>query len=322
MHKLTIANLNTPIQKLEKLSQELGKNIFIKRDDFTGTEISGNKVRKLEYSVSFALDHGYDTVVTTGGIQSNHARATAAVCAMMDLECHLILRGEEKEYEGNLFLDYILGANVTVIPPGASREDAMEELKKTLEAQGKKVFLIPVGASDAIGSRGYMNCYNEIVKQEEQMDIQFDSINLAIGSGGTYAGLWYGSEQAASKKKIIGYSVDNTAEAFKEDVINIVKDIDHSEHNFDSISINDNFIGLGYAQATEEELAFYIDFARSEGIVLDPVYTGKALRGLVTEIKRGSYDDQENILFIHTGGLQGYTKEMRDRMKDILRKEK
>ncbi|MFC0299231.1 D-cysteine desulfhydrase family protein [Virgibacillus soli] len=326
MHKLHIAHLDTPIEKLEKLSQELGKNIYIKRDDFTGTEISGNKVRKLEYSIQYARENGYDTVITTGAIQSNHARATAAVCAMVDLDCHLVLRGDVKEFEGNFFLDHMLGANVHIISPGASREDAMEELKNTLAAQGKRVFLIPVGASDALGSHGYINCYNEIVKQEKQMNIHFDSINLAIGSGGTYAGLWYGNEQARFNKKIIGYSVDNTAEEFKEEVTKIVLDIDEADessksaHNFDTIFINDNYVGEGYGLATDEELAFYIDFARSSGIILDPAYTGKAFRGLITEIKQGKYDDQENILFIHTGGLQGYTKEMRERIKDMLGK--
>lgn len=320
MRKLNIANLDTPIKKLEKFSQELGKNIFIKRDDFTGIEVSGNKVRKLEYTIQYALDEGYDTIITTGACQSNHARATAAVCAMVDLQCHLILRGEAKEYEGNLFLDDMLGADVNMIPPGASREDAMEELKKALEAEGKKALIIPVGASDAIGSYGYIHCYNEIVKQEREMGIHFDSINLAIGSGGTYAGLWYANEQAASAKKIIGYSVDKTAEAFKEDIMKIVKDIDNSNPCFSSMSINDHFVGLGYGQATDEELAFYMDVAKSEGIILDPVYTGKAFRGLIKEIEDGNYDDQENILFIHTGGQQGYTKEMRDRIKDIARR--
>ncbi len=320
MRKLNIANLDTPIKKLEKLSDKLGKNIFMKRDDFTGIEVSGNKVRKLEYIIAYALDNGYDTIITTGAIQSNHARATAAVCAMMNLECHLALRGEVKEYEGNLFQDDMLGANVNIIPPSASREDAMEELKQKLESQKKKVLIIPVGASNAIGSYGYINCYNEIIKQEVEMGIHFDSINLAIGSGGTYAGLWYANEEADTRKKIIGYSVDQIAEVFKEDVMKIVIDLEDTDHHFDSISINDSYIGLGYGQATDEELAFYMDVAKSEGIILDPVYTGKAFKGLVTEIKNGNYDDQENILFIHTGGQQGYTKEMRERMKDVLRK--
>lgn len=318
MKKLNIANLPTPIQKLEKLSKKLNKNIYMKRDDFTGMEISGNKVRKIEYSIQYALDNGYDTIITTGAIQSNHARTTAAVCAMMDLECHLVLRGEVVEFEGNIFLDHMLGANVHVIAPDVSREDTMSELKETLEERGKRPFLIPVGASDALGSYGYINCYHEIVEQEAAMHLQFDSINLAIGSGGTYAGLWYGSEQADSKRKIIGYSVDSTAAEFKRDVINIVNDLDDLDHNFDTIDINDTYVGLGYAQATDEELAFYIEFAKSEGIILDPTYTGKAFRGFVTEIQQGKYDEEENILFIHTGGIQGYTKEARDRIERMM----
>ncbi len=318
MDKLHIANLRTPIQRLEKLSRELGKNIFIKRDDFTGTEISGNKVRKLEYAIQYELDQGYNTVITTGAIQSNHARSTDAVCAMVNLECHLVLRGEVKEFEGNLFLGQMLGAHVDIIPPGASRENKMAILKQTLEKQGKKVFLIPVGASDALGSYGYMNCYREIAEQEREMDIHFDSINLAIGSGGTYAGLWYANEQADAGKQITGYAVDSTAEAFKTDVMQIVQDIDNKEHHFDSIAINDSYVGLGYGLATDEELDFYIRFAQQEGIILDPVYTGKAFKGLMTEVKQGNYHDQENILFIHTGGLYGYTKEMRERVKNIL----
>ncbi|WP_325034794.1 D-cysteine desulfhydrase family protein [Lentibacillus sp. Marseille-P4043] len=321
MQKLNIANLSTPIQKLEKTSHKLGKNIFIKRDDFTGTEISGNKVRKLEYSIKDALDKGYDTVITTGGVQSNHARATAAVCAMENLECHLVLRGEVKEFEGNLFLDHMLGAEVHMIGDGHSREAAMEELKIELERQGKKVYVIPVGASNAIGSYGYINCYDEIKKQEEDMNIHFDSINIAVGSGGTYAGLWYGNKQDDSKKKILGYSVDDSKEVFTESIIHILRDIDKDIDNFDDIFINDEYVGIGYAKATDEELAFYIDFAKSEGIVLDPAYTGKAFRGMVDEIKQGNYDDQKNVLFIHTGGLQGYTKEMRDRINDIISSE-
>ncbi|MGY0694120.1 D-cysteine desulfhydrase family protein [Virgibacillus sp. FSP13] len=322
MQKLNIANLHTPIQKLEKTSQKLGKNIYMKRDDFTGTEISGNKVRKLEYSIKYALDNGYDTVITAGGMQSNHARATASVCAMENLECHLVLRGEMKEFEGNLFMDHMLGAKVHMIDGDQSREKAMDELKTGLERQGKKAYVIPIGASNAIGTYGYINCYEEIKKQESGMNIHFDSINIAVGSGGTYAGLWYGNEQDGSKKKILGYSVDESKEVFKEDIIHILRDIDKDVNNFDNILINDQYVGIGYAKATDEELAFYIDFAKSEGIVLDPAYTGKAFRGMVNEIKQGKYADQENILFIHTGGLQGYTKEMRDRIDDLMRKGK
>ncbi|NWK85301.1 D-cysteine desulfhydrase family protein [Staphylococcus sp. GSSP0090] len=317
-NKLNIANLNTPIQKLEQLSETLGKNIYIKRDDYTGSEISGNKVRKLEYTIQYVLDHGYDTVITTGAITSNHARATAALCAKYNVACHLVLRGDMAEYEGNLFLDAMLGAHIHIIEPTSSREDAMDKLYKTLEGQGKTPFLIPVGASDWIGTHGYVNAYNEIMKQQDEMKIHFDSINVAVGSGGTYAGLWYGHMVNRTATQIIGYAVDQSANAFKNKVIAIIQNLDETIQSYDTININDAYIGLGYGKATDEELAFYIDIAQKEGIILDPTYTGKAFKGLVHEIKSGAYDNQENILFVHTGGLQGYTQATRLRLKNML----
>lgn len=322
MNKLHIAHLNTPIHKLAKLSAELGKNIFVKRDDYTGTEITGNKVRKLEYTMQYALAESYDAVITTGALQSNHARATAAVCAMLNLECHLVLRGDVQEYEGNFFLDHLFGAHVSTIPPDASREDVMEEKRKALANEGKKALIIPVGASDAIGSRGYIECYDEILEQEKAMDIHFDSINLPVGSGGTYAGLWYANEKAGANRNVVGYAVDGSSESFQQDVSEIVHDLDPAKTDFDTITINDDYVGLGYGKATDDELAFYMDIAQKEGLVLDHVYTGKAFRGLVTEIQAGQYHEQDNILFIHTGGIHGYTKDIRNRMMDIYYKEK
>ncbi|PHK49689.1 D-cysteine desulfhydrase family protein [Staphylococcus edaphicus] len=319
-NKLNIANLNTPIQKLEQLSQSLGKNIYIKRDDYTGTEVSGNKVRKLEYTIHYVLSRGYDTVITSGAITSNHARATAALCAKYNIECHLALEGEMAEFEGNLFLDAILGAHVHIIEPESSREDAMERLYKTLEGQGKTPYLIPMGASDWIGTQGYVNAYNEILKQQTEMNIVFDSINVAVGSGGTYTGLWYGCMTNKASTQIIGYAVNKSANIFKNKVIEIAKQLDEGIQSFDTININDAYIGLGYGKATDEELEFYIEIAQSEGIVLDPTYTGKAFRGLVQEIKSGNYNNQDNILFIHTGGIQGYTKDTRLRMQNMLHK--
>ena len=316
--KLNVANLSTPIQKLETLSQTLGKDIYIKRDDYTGTEISGNKVRKLEYTIQHVLDNGYDTIITTGAITSNHARATAALCAKYNIECHLVLRGALKAFEGNLFLDAMLGAHIHVIDEHQSREKAMERLSKDLESENKTPFIVPSGASDWIGAHGYINAFEEIVKQADELNVQFDSINLAVGSGGTYAGLWYGKYIHNLSTQIIGYAVNESASIFKNKVIEIINELDEDITTFDTLSINDQYIGLGYAQATDEELQFYIDIAQQEGVVLDPTYTGKAFRGLVEEIKQGKYDDQKAILFIHTGGLQGYTEETRARIQRLL----
>jgi len=317
-NKLNVANLKTPIYKLEKLSQSLGKDIYIKRDDYTGTEISGNKIRKLEYTLQYVLDNGYDTVITTGAITSNHARATAAVCAQYNIECHLVLQGEMQEYEGNLFLGSVLGAHIHIIEPNASREDVMETMYTELEKSGKTPFIIPVGASDWIGTHGYINAFEEVLEQETNMGIQFDSINVAVGSGGTYAGLWFGKISNHLTTQIIGYAVDQSTEIFKNKVIEIVNELDKNIKSFETVQINDGYVGLGYGKATDEELMFYIEMARQEGVILDPTYTGKAFHGLVEEIKAGHYKDQQSILFIHTGGLQGYTKEIRMRMKKLL----
>lgn len=319
MKKLDIAHLNTPIQKMNTLSKQLNKNIYMKRDDYTGTELSGNKIRKIEFLLQYALEQGYDTIITTGALQSNHARATAAVCAMLDLDCYLVLKGDVTDYEGNFFMDYMLGANIHIIAPNASNEVEMEKLDQSLTQEGKRPFLIPVGASNALGSYGYINCYHEIIDQEQQLDIFFDSINVAIGSGGTYAGLWYANELKEAHKRIIGYSVNHTADTFKEEIVKIVRDLDNEMNfNFDTIHIKDQYVGLGYAQFTDEELLFNHELAKNEGIILDPTYTGKAFRGLINEIKQGYYADEENILFIHTGELYGYTKAMRDRMMRLI----
>lgn len=313
MEKLNLANLPTPITKLVNLSEKLNKNIYVKRDDFTGSEVSGNKIRKLEYAIKEALDNGYDTVITAGGIQSNHCRATASVCASLGLECHLVLRGKPNYHlEGNLFLDYVLGANIHIIDENMCRDVAMELLKKNLQLNGKKVYIIPVGASNAIGSHGYMDAYKEILSQEERLDLNFDTIALSVGSGGTYAGLWYQDKLEKKNKRILGISVDSSAEEFTKDITQIVKDIDNRIKDFSSIEINDNYIGEGYSITTKEEIKFHVDIAMTEGIIFDPCYTGKAFRGLVKEIEKGNLKDSENILFIHTGGLQGWTKEQRE----------
>ena len=196
MERIRIANLPTRINKLEKLSREYGKNIYIKRDDMTGIEISGNKVRKLEYILAEAQDKGIDTLITAGGIQSNHARATAAVCAMYGLSCHLVLRGRPSEIEGNFWMDYMLGAEIHVIEPGLSREEYMEGLSEKLVSEGKKPMIIPVGASNATGSLGYEGAFYEIQEQEKELGVEFDAIAVSVGSGGTYAGLLAGKIKA------------------------------------------------------------------------------------------------------------------------------
>lgn len=318
MDKINLANLPTEIIKLEKLSKKYNKNIYLKRDDFTGTETSGNKVRKLEYSIAEALNNKCNCIVTVGALQSNHCRATAAVCARLGLECHLVLTGSIKDFEGNLFLDYILGANIHFVSEDSSVDEELEKIARKLAEKGKKVYKIPVGASNTIGTYGYINTYNEILEQEKKLNINFDLISIPVGSGGTYAGLWYGNYKTGNKKKILGFSVNNSKEEFKEKIIDILNTIDNEIKIYDTININDSYIGEGYAVATREELEFYYDIASEEGVVFDPCYTGKAFRGLIKEIEKGNIKE-DNILFIHTGGLMGWTKEQRSIIYEIAK---
>lgn len=313
--KIQIANLPTKIEKLERLSKKLGgPNIFIKRDDQTGMEISGNKVRKLEFAVKEALDQGCNLLVTCGGIQSNHARATAAVAAKLGIASCLVLRGNvEEDIEGNYFLAKVLGAKIKLITPKEYREKRMEIMKavgEDLSKEGYKPYIIPEGASSGIGSFGYFKAMEEILDQEREMGIKFDAVVVAVGSGGTYGGLFLGNRAMNGRGKIYGVNVCDNEEYFKSQIEQVINEsfnyIDRTiEFTKDEINIIDGYVGRGYALSEPEEIEFIHQLARLEGVVLDPVYTGKAMYGLANEIKKGNFKDHTNILFIHTGGLYG-----------------
>ncbi|MGL4688170.1 MAG: pyridoxal-phosphate dependent enzyme, partial [Fusobacteriaceae bacterium] len=222
MHnKVELANLPTKIERLVKLSNETGVNIYLKRDDQTGAEISGNKIRKLEYSLCEAVENNCDTLITCGGIQSNHARATAAAGIKMGMNVILVLRSDETpEMEGNYFLNKVIGADVRIISSEDyrdNRSEIMEKIKSEVSAKGHKAYIIPEGASNGIGSLGYYSAMEEIKKQEKELGIEFDRIVIAIGSGGTYAGLCMGNiDFFEGKKKITGFNVCDTSDYFKE----------------------------------------------------------------------------------------------------------
>ena len=313
--RIELANLPTKIEKLDRLSKQLcGPNIYIKRDDYTGTEISGNKIRKLEFSIKEALDLGCDYLITCGGIQSNHARATVAAAVKMGMRSGLVLRGkEETEIDGNLFINKLLGADIRFITPedySNRRMEIMEELKKEMEGKGFIPYIIPEGASNGIGSFGYFKAMDEIMAQEKEMGIQFDGIFIAVGSGGTHAGLLLGSKILKSRAQIYGINVCDDEKYFKNTINEIL--IESNKYldidiQFDKSEINiiDGYVGLGYALSTPVELEFINELAKLEGVILDPVYTGKGMYGLTQEIKKGRFNEFKNILFIHTGGLFG-----------------
>lgn len=315
--KVSIANLPTRIEKLEKVSKELGVNIFLKRDDQTGSEISGNKVRKLEYSIKEAIDNGCDTLITCGGIQSNHARATAAAGIKVGLSSVLVLRSnEEPEIDGNYFIDRVLGADVRFVTSeeySNNRQKVMEDIKKELELKGRKGYIIPEGASNGVGSLGYVEFIKEVQEFEESSGTEFDTIVVAIGSGGTYAGIHMGNNiYSNGKRRVVGINVCDTAEFFKGKIKWIINESKNylteekkEKVNLENIEIIDGYVGKGYALSSNEELDFIREVAKQEGVILDPVYTGKGMYGLYNEIKNRNFKDSKNILFVHTGGLFG-----------------
>lgn len=314
--KLNLANLPTPIEYLGNTSKVTGIDLYVKRDDYTGIEISGNKIRKLEYAIKEAMDQKCDVLITCGGIQSNHARATVAAARKLGLGVHLVLRGSDPEQvEGNLFINTLMGVQITWLNDDEfkNHKSVMETLKIKYAENGQKAYLIPIGASNGIGNFGYINAYEEILEQEKQMNIKFDAIVCTVGSGGTYSGLFLGNRIYGNHHRIIGISISSKAEVFKKEIYDILDESltypDLSKVNktwtLDDIEIIDGYEGKGYAIPSDEDLYFIREMAIREGILFDPVYTGKAFRGLIDLIDKKTFPQFKRILFIHTGGLFG-----------------
>jgi L-cysteate sulfo-lyase len=312
-----LAFLPTPIEEMSNLRRSLGAQsprILIKRDDQTGLATGGNKARKLEYVVGDALANGADTVITTGSAQSNHCRQTAAAAAKNGLKCVLLLRGNQPEQvNGNLLLDNLLGADIRwsgkAQHPAGEIDDMMQSIASQLREQGKRPYVIPLGASDQIGAVGYINAMEEAYLQLEAMGTSVDRIVFLSGSGGTHVGMLVGA-------KLLGWNVilegimNSGFETLPTTIAKLTQDtIRH--HNFD-ITITKEDIHLlpaagthGYGVITDLECAAIRRIAETEGIIVDPVYTGRALAGLMQGIQSGEYSSDETIMFWHTGGTSG-----------------
>ena len=314
----------TPLEPLKRLSKILGgPEIWIKRDDCTGLSTGGNKTRKLEYLVGDALKNGADTLVTQGAVQSNHARQTAAAAAKLGLKCHILLERripdklDEYERTGNVFLDKIHGATVEFRESGIDMNAEGEAVSKKLGENGAKPYFIPGGGSNAVGALGYVSCALELISQFNVNSIKFDCLIHATGSTGTQAGLVSGLSALSSELPVLGISVRQNRERQIDAVWNLVKKTVEKLNNIDiqrdKILVDDHYVGKGYAIPTDGTLEAIDLLAKTEGILLDPVYSGKAMAGLIDMVRKGDFKNNEKILFLHTGGsaaLFAYEQEL------------
>jgi L-cysteate sulfo-lyase len=323
-HQLAV--LPTPIQKLDRFSSALeGPNIFIKRDDLTGLATGGNKTRKLEFLIADALSKGANTIITAGGPQSNHCRQTAAACSNVGLECHLVYGGTKSDSIcGNRFISQILGV-IEHWTDKTNRKEYMESLHQKLLSDGKFPYIIPVGGSNSIGSAGYVLAYYELLEQIKSNNLNFDHIVFATSSGGTQAGLLVGKLLTNSNINLYPISIDQTkaidkkiGTTFQEFVFQIALDFNQKfalnlNLNVDQFNLNTDYLGDGYGVVSKLEVEAIKLMAKTEGILMDPVYSGRALGGLIDLIKKGVFKKNHNILFWHTGGetaLHAYIPEM------------
>lgn len=302
--RIKFAHLPTPVEELPRLSAHLGgPRLLVKRDDQTGLAFGGNKTRKLEFLAAEALSHGAQTLITAGAIQSNHCRQTAAAARRLGLACILVLSGDPPEVpEANTYLDVLLGAELV----WTSLEARGEKLNQTyLEAEqaGRKPFLIPYGGSSPTGAAAYAYAVQELMEQK----VLPDWIVFATSSGGTQAGLIAGKALFGFPGQILGISVDEEAGKFRGMVAKLAKDVAllfNNEINItkQDVLVNDDYLGGGYAVMGDPEREAIHLFARHEGLLVDPVYTGRAAAGLIDLIRKGFFGPDESVLFWHTGG--------------------
>ena len=304
----------TPIEKLARLTAELGgPTIYIKRDDLLGLAGGGNKTRKLEFLVAEALDQGADTLITCGAVQSNHCRLTLAAAVKEGLKCRLVLEervpGSYKpESGGNNFLFQLMGVEkISVAPGGSDMMAAMQAAADEVAGEGRKAYIIPGGGSNPVGATGYVACAQEILAQIFDVGINIDRIICASGSAGTHAGLVTGFYGNNSNIPLIGINVSRPKSDQEELVYDLVlKTAEHIGLNSDipreAVVCFDEYVGPGYSLPTPEMAEAVRMLARLEGVLIDPVYTGKAMAGLIDLVRKGTFNKDENILFIHTGG--------------------
>jgi L-cysteate sulfo-lyase len=315
--RVSLAHLPTPLEYLPRLSEHLGgPHIYVKRDDCTGLGTGGNKTRKLEFLVADAIQKNADVIITQGAVQSNHARQTAAAACKVGMECELIFEkrvvdaDDAYKNSGNVLLDRIFGANIREVAKGSDMNAEMEALADELRAKGKTPYIVPGGGSNPIGALGYIDCALEFMYQANHDGIVIDHVVHATGSAGTQAGLVVGLKATSSNIPLLGIGVNAPKDVQEEKVWQLA--VETAEYvgapgcvHREDIVANCDYVGDGYGVPTKAMNDAVMLLARLEGLLFDPVYSGKGLAGMIDLIKTGYFGDAENIVFVHTGGVAG-----------------
>jgi L-cysteate sulfo-lyase len=319
--RVRLGHLPTPLEPMDRLSEHLGgPRIWVKRDDCTGLSTGGNKTRKLEFLMAEAEQAGADCVITQGATQSNHARQTAAAAARLGVDCFILLEDRtgytDPDYvsNGNVLLDRLHGATIDVRPGGADMQAEMETLADKLRAAGREPYVMPGGGSTPVGALGYVNCALELVAQSAQLGFAIDALVHATGSAGTQAGLVAGLAAIESDIDLLGIGVRAPREKQEDMVFQLARrTMDHLglgvEVARERVRANSDYVGPGYGLPTDAMRDAVTLAARLEGLLFDPVYSGKGLSGLIDLVRKGQFAGAQNIVFLHTGGsasLFGY----------------
>ena len=319
--KVRLGHLPTPLEPMDRLSEILGgPRLWVKRDDCTGLSSGGNKTRKLEFLMADAQSKGADTIITQGATQSNHARQTTAAAAKLGMECHILLEdrtgSNDNNYilNGNVLLDRLHGASVSKRSGGTDMNLEMQDFADALIEKGKKPYIIPGGGSNPIGALGYVNCARELTEQASEIGLKIDALVHATGSAGTQAGLVAGLAAIQSRIHLLGIGVRAPKDKQEQMVFDLAqKTADYLDTGIeierDKVRAICDYVGAGYGLPTDGMIKAVKLLAQSEGLLFDPVYSGKGLDGLIDQIKKGYFAGMDNVVFLHTGGsaaLFGY----------------
>ncbi len=315
--RVPLAHLPTPLEFLPNLTRHLGgPEIWVKRDDCTGLATGGNKTRKLEFSMGEALARGADTIITVGAVQSNHVRQTAAAACKLGMKCEVLLEhrvadpSELYRTSGNVLLDRIFGANLREYAKGTDFDAEMDSIADEVRSNGGVPYIVPGGASNPVGALGYVGCGEELLQQFDEQNLKVDHIVTATGSAGTHGGLVVGLRGSGSDLPILGIGVNAPQDVQEERVFKLACETAEMIGRPGCVSRDDivadcHYIGPGYGEPTEGMNEAVLMLARLEGLLFDPVYSGKALAGMIDHIRKGNFGADERIVFLHTGGAAG-----------------